>query len=139
MFHCVYLDPAEDADGRLYAHQVMSLDLSAVELVTLNACEGNLLRFDEFDEISGLGAAFMRAGAAAVVGALWQIRPETGETFYAALYDRLATGAGTLNAFRTAQQATRQRHPEYRDWGAFCFLGTGGFSEKTETGGRSTE
>jgi hypothetical protein len=129
MFHCVYLNPADSADGRLYAHQIMGLDLSAVRLVTLNACEGNLLRFDEFDEISGLCAAFLHAGAAAVAGALWQIQPEVGEAFYATLYDCLADGTGTLTAFREAQLVTRHRYPEYRDWGAFCFVGTGDFRE----------
>jgi hypothetical protein len=125
MFHCVYLDPADGTDGRLYAHQLLNLDLSGVRLVTLNACEGVLLRFDQFDEIVGLSSAFLRAGAGAVVGAMWQIRPEVGETFYKTLYNHLARGAGTLTAFRAAQVETRKQFPEYRDWGAFCFIGTG--------------
>jgi hypothetical protein len=68
-------------------------------------------------------------GAAAVAGALWQIQPEVGEAFYATLYDCLADGTGTLTAFREAQLVTRHRYPEYRDWGAFCFVGTGDFRE----------
>jgi CHAT domain-containing protein len=131
MFHCVYLDAADGTDGRLYAHQLLNLDLSGVRLVTLNACEGALLRFDQFDEIVGLSSAFLLAGAGAVAGALWQIRPEVGEIFYTTLYNHLARGAGTLTAFRAAQVETRTRFPEYRDWGAFCFLGTGDFAEPT--------
>ncbi|WP_433832304.1 CHAT domain-containing protein [Actinoplanes sp. CA-015351] len=132
MYHCAYLDAAGGTEGRLYAHQVIELDLSAVRLITLNACEGNLLRFDQFDEIVGLAAALLHAGARAVAGALWAIRPEVGETFYMTLYQHLARGAGTLTAFRAAQIATRAAFSEYRDWGAFCFIGTGDFLDPTE-------
>ena len=110
-------------DSPIYAHDVLRQDLRGVELVTLSACESSLLRFDLSDNLHGIAAAFLRAGAAAVVGALWPVRAAVAGTFFDRLYSRLAEGQGKLTAFRDAQLATRLEHPEYRDWGAFSMLG----------------
>lgn len=118
LFHQIYLD-----DGPLYAHEVLKLDLRSVDLVTVSACESALVRYDENDSLLGLPAAFLRAGASAVIGALWPIDPTTALDFFKALYDALADGASIVKAFRIAQLLTRERHPGYRDWGAFCMLG----------------
>jgi len=139
MFHCVLLNSVNGDDGRLFAHDVVKKDLRFVRLVSLNACEGGLMRFDENEEVVGLPAAFLRAGAGAVVGALWKVQPEVGATFYKYLYTCLRAGAGTIRAFRFAQEKVRLAFPEYRDWGAFCFVGYGGLEgtieERRSTGG----
>lgn len=122
-FHCVYLHSGPSGDGRLFAHQVSESDLRHVRLVTLSACESSMIRYDYNDNPVGLPAAFLLAGAASVVGALWPVTATVADTFFLNLYTRLANGASTLNAFRTAQQETRGHFPQYRDWGAFCFLG----------------
>ena len=75
------------------------------------------------DNIHGLAAAFLRAGARAVIGALWPVTPQVAHTFFITLYSSLANDASKVGAFRTAQQKTRKEHPEYRDRGAFSFLG----------------
>ena len=67
MFHCVFLAAEEDGDGRLFAHQILGCDLSNVKVVTLNACEGLMTRYDGCDELLGIGPAFIRAGAGAVM------------------------------------------------------------------------
>lgn len=118
LFDAIYL-----TDGPLFAHHVIQLDLRGVELVTLSACESQLLRFDQSGDLYGMAAAFLHAGAAAVVGALWPVRPAVAETFFSELYARLADGHSKLDAFRTAQTATRKLHYEYRDWAAFTVLG----------------
>ncbi|MFG3055898.1 CHAT domain-containing protein [Kitasatospora sp. NPDC048239] len=126
-FQCLYLNPPQDgADGRLFAHEVVSADLRGVELVTLSACESALGRFDLGDGLRGLPAAFLLAGARAVVGCLWPVRTETATSFFAALYRVLAEGRAPLEAFRLAQTETRARHPQYRDWGAFTYSGSWG-------------
>ncbi|WP_405535179.1 CHAT domain-containing protein [Streptomyces sp. NBC_00075] len=122
-FHCVYLHADPGGEGRLFAHQVSECDLRHVRLVTLSACESSMIRYDYNDNPVGLPAAFLLAGAAAVVGALWPVTAAVADAFFLTLYTRLANGDGTLNAFRTAQQETRGRFSQYRDWGAFCFLG----------------
>lgn len=118
LFDAIYL-----ADGPLFAHHVVQLDLRGVQLVTLSACESQLLRFDQSGDLYGMAAAFLHAGAAAVVGALWPVRPAVAETFFSELYACLANGHSKLDAFRTAQTATRKLHYEYRDWAAFSVLG----------------
>lgn len=119
LFARVYL-----AGGALHAHEILSRDLRGTELVTLSACESALLRYDFLDNGHGLAPAFLRAGARAMVGALWPVAPDTAETFFTELYAHLAAGGTRVDAFRFAQNRTRARHPDYRDWGAFTYYGS---------------
>ncbi|MEV6750139.1 CHAT domain-containing protein [Streptomyces sp. NPDC051080] len=122
-FQCLYLSPSAGHDGRLFAHDVLRLDLRGVELVTLGSCESGLGRFDLNDNLRGLPAAFLLAGAQAVVGCLWPVHPDVATLFFSELYGRIRAGAGRLSAFRDAQLATRVRFPAYRDWGSFSYTG----------------
>ncbi|MFY9809077.1 MAG: CHAT domain-containing protein, partial [Pseudonocardiaceae bacterium] len=119
LFARVYL-----AGGALHAHEILQRDLRETELVTLSACESALLRYDFLDNLHGLAPAFLRAGARAVIGALWPISPEAAETFFTQLYAHLANGGTRVDAFRFAQNQARARHPNYRDWGAFTYFGS---------------
>jgi CHAT domain-containing protein len=118
LFARIYL-----ADRPLYAYEIMQRDLRGTDLVAMSACESALLRYDFLDNLHGLAPAFLRAGAGAVIGALWPVAPDVAETFFTQLYGRLAHGDARVAAFRSAQNHTRQRHPNYRDWGAFTYLG----------------
>lgn len=122
-FQCIYLDAGPGGDGRLFAHHLAQLDLRGVELVTLSACESALGRFDVSDNLRGLTAALLAAGASAVVGAMWPVAPDAATMFFTTLYTRLAAGGDRLAAFRDAQVATRHSHPEYRDWGSMSYVG----------------
>ena len=123
-FQCVYLTPDRPGgEGRLFAYEIAGADLRRAELVTLSACESALGRFDLLDNLRGLPAAFLAAGASAVVGALWPVATAPATTFFTTLYARLAAGDTKLVAYRFAQNATRQKYQEYRDWGAFCYIG----------------
>ncbi|WP_318197358.1 CHAT domain-containing protein [Streptomyces sp. MCL20-2] len=120
--HCLYLTPDEDDDGRVFAHDFLGLDLSGLRLVTLAACESALGRFDRADNVRGVPAALITAGAQAVVGCLWAVRPEPAAYFFHRLHQRADLADAPERAFREAQTATRARYPQYRDWGAFTFL-----------------
>ncbi|MFG3295646.1 CHAT domain-containing protein [Streptomyces sp. NPDC048179] len=123
-FQCLYLNPPGDgADGRLFAHDVLAHDMRGVDLVTLAACESALGRFDLADNPRGLPAAFLLAGARAVVGCLWPVRTDAATCFFGELYRHLTEHHDTLHAFRHAQSVTRDRFPQYRDWGAFTYHG----------------
>ncbi|CBG70345.1 MULTISPECIES: CHAT domain-containing protein [Streptomyces] len=123
-FQCLYLNPPEDgADGRLFAHDVLAYDMRGVDLVTLAACESALGRFDLADNPRGLPAAFLLAGARAVVGCLWPVRTDAATCFFGELYRHLTEHHDTLHAFRHAQSVTRDRFPQYRDWGTFTYHG----------------
>jgi CHAT domain-containing protein len=124
LFQTVFLAPGDDSDGRLRAHEVLGLDLRGLELVTLGACETALGRIDLSDNLRGLPAALLLAGAQAVIGTLWEVTADASTTFFTELYRRLrADDDDLIGAFGGAQRATRVVHPEYRDWGAFYLTG----------------
>lgn len=120
--HCLYLTPDGDDDGRIFAYDFLPADLRGVRLVTLAACESALGRFDRGDNIRGIPSALVTAGAQAVVGCLWAVRPEPATYFYHHLHHGVARGADPEHAFRGAQLATRAAYPHYRDWGAFTYV-----------------
>lgn len=107
----------------MFAHDVLQADLRGVELVTLSSCESSLGRFDLHDNPRGLSAAFLAAGAQAVIGCLWPVRPAVATEFFVALYRHLAADPDRRAAFRAAQIHTRALHPAYRDWGSFNYIG----------------
>ncbi|WP_143234477.1 CHAT domain-containing protein [Paractinoplanes atraurantiacus] len=122
-FQCVFLSPDENSDGRLFAYDVLHADLRGVELVTLSSCESALGRFDMNDNLRGIPAAFLAAGAAAVVGCSWPVHPAVALDFFGSLYRHLSLGMDRVSAFRAAQVDARAHHPAYRDWGAFVYVG----------------
>ena len=131
LFQTVFLAPGDGDDGRLRAHEVLGLDLRGLELVTLGACETALGRIDLSDNLRGLPAALLLAGAWAVIGTLWEVSADASTTFFTELYRRLrADDEDLTGAFGAAQRATRSVHPEYRDWGAFYL--TGGYQGSTD-------
>lgn len=120
LFHLVYLAPTQGHDGRLHAHEVLPMDLHGLELITLGACETSLGRVDVGDNPRGLPAALLLAGAAAVIGTLWEVVEDVSTTFFTHLYRRLEhDGDDVVTAFASAQREARKHHPQYRDWGAF--------------------
>ncbi|MFI0218471.1 CHAT domain-containing protein [Streptomyces lydicus] len=120
--HCLNFTPDGDDDGRVFAYDFLEVDLRGVRLVTLAACESALGRFDRADNVRGIPSALITAGAQAVVGCLWPVRPEPTTYFYHHMHHRIAHGMAPESAFRDAQLATRARHPHYRNWGAFTYL-----------------
>ncbi len=122
-FHHVLMAPRHGENQKLYAFQLQGLDLRGIELVTLSSCETALGRFDISDNLRGFPAYLFLCGASAIVGTLWQVESNSAVTFFTQLYARLNDGENRLEAFAHAQRVTRERHPEYRDWGAFCYLG----------------
>ena len=122
-FSCLFLSNADGSNGRLYAHDILRCDLRGTDLVTLSACESALFRFDLNDNLHGLAAAFLRAGARAVLGALWPVKAEVAGLFFVTLYSEIGRGSSKLMAFRHAQSVTRAAFPEYRDWAAFILIG----------------
>ncbi|MBK3562694.1 CHAT domain-containing protein [Streptomyces sp. MBT62] len=121
-FHCLYLSGDEDDDGRVFAHDLLTADLRGVRLVTLAACESALGRYDVNDNLRGIPAALLLAGAQSLIACLWPVRPEPATYFFAEAYRALGADEEPRAAFRTAQRATRRAYPNHRDWGAFTFI-----------------
>lgn len=122
-FQCVYLAADETSDGRLFAYELLSLNLHNLELLTLSACETALGRFDLGDNLRGIPASLLLRGVTTIVGTLWEISPEPAEHFFTLLYRELQSGKNRLDAFAAAQRGVRSTYPRYIDWGAFYFIG----------------
>lgn len=130
LFQTVFLAPGDGHDGRLRAHEVLSLDLRGLDVVTLGACETALGRIDPSDNLRGMPAALLLAGAGAVVGTLWEVSAQASTTFFTEFYRILSSEPDDVaGAFGRAQRHARERHPEYRDWGAFYLTGGCGRKE----------
>jgi hypothetical protein len=122
-FHTVLLEPDGAEDGRLEAHELARLDMRGLELITLAACDTSLGRIDQADNPRGIPASLFQAGAATLVGTLWPVGSVVARHFFVRFYQALEEGQDKLQAFRIAQQHTRQVCPAYRNWGAFTFTG----------------
>jgi CHAT domain-containing protein len=122
-FHCLYLAPGENSDGMLCAHEVLRWDLRGVDLITMSACDSGLGRFDEGDNLRGLPASFLLAGASTVVGALWEVDDEASKLFFCEFYEHLRSQVSKMEAFTAAQAKTREKFARYADWGAFYLAG----------------
>jgi hypothetical protein len=122
-FQCLYVAPGETSDGRVAAHELLGLDMTGLDLVTMSACETALGRFDRSDNLRGLPAAFFLAGVSTVIGTLWETDAAASAWFFRNLHTSLHDGLTKLDAFGAAQRTTRQAFPAYRDWGPFYMMG----------------
>jgi CHAT domain-containing protein len=122
-FQRVYVWPDADDDGMLHAYELLRRDLRGLDLLTLSACETSLGRVDISDNCWGLSANALIAGAATVIGTWWPVENSAAKSFFGFLHQKLAAGTEKREAFRMAQDFTRSRHPQFRDWGAFCYSG----------------
>jgi len=151
MFSYLLLSPTDDSDGRLYTHEIFSLDLHT-SLVTLSACETLLPALKDAedqvrairgtaeedpadlseqllealtagDEIVGLTRAFLAAGTPSVLSSLWSIVSITTEPLMVAFYGYLDAGLDKAEALRQAQLDVMATYPHPRYWAAFSLVG----------------
>ena len=123
-FQRLFLAPETGDYDWLAAYELLRLDLHGLDLVTLSACETALGRFDPSDNVRGIPASLLLRGAAAVIGTMWPVETGVSQAFFNRLYQNLHAGMSRVDAFAQAQRHVRQDHPQYRDWGAFMYLGT---------------
>ena len=120
----IYLTPDADGDGRLFSADIPGMNLSGLSLLGLSACETALGRVDAGDNLRGMAAAALAAGASAVVGTLWPTRDDTNQFFFSRMYASLMNKETRREAFRQAQTETREQFPDFSDWGAFYLSGS---------------
>jgi hypothetical protein len=110
-------------DNSIYAYELLDMDLRSLDIITLSACETALGRVDFSDNLRGLPGSLFRSGARMIVGTLWPVETNASRVFFVAFYSELSKGADKLSSFRHAQELTRERYPDPRDWGAFYMSG----------------
>jgi len=133
MFHKIYLMPDEHNDGIINAYEILGLDLSHLELLTLGACETALGRIDIADNLKGLPAAFLSCGVSNIIGTLWEVEANASEHFFKCLYENINLGIQYRYAFQKAQMDTKKHFSNYRDWGAFYMIGMGTMAKDKST------
>lgn len=122
-FQRVILNGNGTGTGAIYAYEFLEKDLRGVDLISFSACDSGLGRFDWSDNLRGLSAMCLLAGAATLIGTMWNVADEVAEAFFVVFYERLRQGHNKIDAFRDAQQETRARFAAASDWGAFQLVG----------------
>ena len=112
----------------LFLREVYALDLSAVDLVTLSACETQRGKLVQGEGVESFGRAFLLAGAKSVVTTLWRVDDAAAAEFMKQFYYFLGTGVSKAEALRQAKlkfigSGGKLADPQY--WGAFVLYGDG--------------
>jgi CHAT domain-containing protein len=130
----LFLAPSEHDDGLLLPEEIADLQLDAA-LVVLSACESGLGRATA-DGVLGIGRAFLRAGARAVLLSLWRVNDDATAYLMRQFYEGLVGAGAELSgrrlevaaALQRAQIATRnQISDDLSIWGPWLLVGDGGW------------
>jgi CHAT domain-containing protein/Tfp pilus assembly protein PilF len=129
LFSYLQLNPDEESDGRLEAHEVFNLRLKA-DLVVLSACAtglGSGVRHDvpPGDDWVGLVRAFLYAGAHSVVASLWPVDDRATAGLMQSFYAGLESGRSKARSLADAQRAmlSESGHASPFYWAAFQLSG----------------
>ena len=109
-------------DGAVTAEWLQGLKLRPA-MVVLSACETGLAEQGQGDEMVGLVRAFLLAGAARVVAALWPVDDLVTAQFMNAFYSEWVGGVPCARALQRAQASVMQRHPHPYYWAGFVLQG----------------
>lgn len=111
------------ADGWLTLDRLIEVRLEQ-SLVLLTGCETGRVRVDEGDDLVGIVAAMVAAGAAGVVSSLWKTHDDAATALIGSFYDALERGEDLAGALHASQVAVRElfAHPAY--WAPFVGLQT---------------
>lgn len=118
--------PDSTGTGVVHSFDILSLDLSHLRLVFLNACRTKLGSQWTGNEDLSLAWAFRAAGAKAVIAMRWDVSDVAAWYFSNRFYDAWlgSPDESVRSAFRTAQKAVRE-HPYFGKpnlWGPFVLL-----------------
>ena len=115
--------PPEAEDGLLTVEDVLSMDLSATELVVLSACETGLGDIQVGEGVFGLRRYFILAGAKTVVMSLWSVSDKQTQELMSEFYHYPLNGWPRVEALREAQLMMRAKYAYPYYWGAFIGQG----------------
>jgi CHAT domain-containing protein/Tfp pilus assembly protein PilF len=114
-----------EEDGFLTAGEVLNLDLNAVDLAVLSACETGTGEIRVHEGKFGLERAFFASGVRSVLGSLWKVDDAATSRFMEVFYRRLRAGEtkaaalreAKLSFIRSAEREDKDDHPGGRHVG----------------------
>lgn len=117
-------------DGVLTAEEVAELDLRAVDLAVLSACETGLGDIRDGEGVLGLRWAFHIAGAHALVMSLWQVPDEQTRQLMIAFYKHIQgkkklDAASALRAAQLKMLRARRAEGDPSPWSWSAFIASG--------------
>jgi CHAT domain len=125
-------DPKETGivlnDGILQARDIFkTIKDDPPWLVFMNACESARIRdlsyFEKYDELSGLGIAFVKAGAPSYIGTNSIINDYSASELAIVFYRNLMRGASVGESLKRSKKAFFDNNPEDLSWAAFVLFG----------------
>lgn len=125
MYSAIVLGKGPDDDGRLYARELLEMDLRA-ELVVLSACETGLGQQMSGEGLLGLTWALFAAGAPSSIVTQWTVRDDSMSQLMFEFFKGLKGGkTGKAEALRRAQLKLLNdgRHSHPGNWGAAVLVG----------------
>jgi CHAT domain-containing protein len=116
----------DDDDGRLYGMELMSWDLSGLDLLVLSACETARGQETFVGGLRGLPTAISIAGAKRSLLTLWPVDDAGTAAFMVSFYGRLAAGQTYPEALRQTRRDARDGKisgaQDPRVWAAFVMF-----------------
>ena len=117
---------AADASGRLNAEEMIGIDLSKCELLTLSACQTGLGEAQTGQGVIGLRAAIAAAGCKSILMSLWKVDDASTQAlmqeFYKNIWERQMVKAEALKRAQDYVRSQEQWHHPYY-WAAWILSG----------------
>jgi CHAT domain-containing protein len=114
--HSIIIFDAKSSQGLVRAQELLSLNLSSNELVTLSACQTGRADLRTGGEALGFVRGLLGAGAKRVILADWSIHDQTTKLFFEAFYRELADAGDAEEAFQKATKAVYKEHVHPYYW-----------------------
>ncbi|MGC5075651.1 CHAT domain-containing protein [Agrococcus sp. DT81.2] len=109
--------------GILTGREVAELRLDGTRLAVRSACDTGIGQVRRGQGVLGLSAAFLAAGADAVILTLWKVEDQSTTEFMKCFYSALTSTGDETQAFRRAQSSMAQKFTDPRAWAAFQHYG----------------
>jgi len=109
--------------GFVTALKISGLDLKGTELVVLSACDTGLANINGTDSISGLGKAFIQAGAKDVVMSLWKVDDNMTKELMVDFYKNIKNGLKYNEALKEAKLKMIKENKSPYYWAGFILNG----------------
>ena len=108
----------------LSGEQVITMNLTNLDLVVLSACDTSQGLEINGEGIFGMQRAFLLAGAKSCIASRWPVEDEAARKFMELFYDNLvATGSSKIDAFRAAQIQMDETGYPAQAWANWQLLG----------------